>query len=56
MSIIEEFLQLAEAEYLIQQIDIDVIKEIQEGHRVQFEKCAQDLKKIKSEFSQYNFA
>lgn len=56
MRLIEEFLQLAEAENLIQQIDTDVIKDIQEGHRVQFEKCTQDLKKIKSEFSQKNFA
>jgi UDP-2,3-diacylglucosamine pyrophosphatase LpxH len=56
MRLIEEFLQLAEAENLIQQIDTDIIKDIQEGHRVQFEKCAQDLKKIKSEFSQKHFA
>ena len=40
---------LAEADNLIQQIDTNIIKDIQEGHRVQFEKCAQDLKKIKLE-------
>ena len=40
---------LAEAEELIQQINSDVIKDMQEEHRLQFEKHAQNLKKIKSE-------
>jgi hypothetical protein len=40
---------LAEADELIQQIDSDVIKFMKEEHRLQFEKHAQNLKKIKSE-------
>ena len=40
---------LAEAEDLIQQINSDAIKDIQEEHLLRFEKHAQDLKKIKSE-------
>ena len=40
---------LAEADKLIQQIHSDVINDIQEEHRLQFEKHAQNLKKIKSE-------
>ena len=40
---------LAEAEDLIRQINCDVINDMQEEHRLQFEKHAQDLKKIKSE-------
>jgi gas vesicle protein len=40
---------LAEAEDLIQQINSDVINDIQEEHRLQFEKHTQNLKKIKSE-------
>jgi hypothetical protein len=40
---------LAEADELLQQIDSDVIKDMQEEHRLQFEKHAQNLKKIKSE-------
>ena len=40
---------LAEADELIQQIDSDVIKYMKEEHRLQFEKHAQNLKKIKSE-------
>ena len=39
---------LAEADELIQQINSDVINDIQEEHRLQFEKHAQNLKKIKS--------
>jgi hypothetical protein len=39
---------LAEADELIQQINSDVIKDIKEEHRLQFEKHAQNLKKIKS--------
>ena len=40
---------LSEADELIQQINSDVINDMQEEHRLQFEKHAQDLKKIKSE-------
>jgi hypothetical protein len=40
---------LAEADELIRQINSDAIKDMQEEHRLQFEKHAQDLKKIKSE-------
>jgi hypothetical protein len=40
---------LAEADELIRQINSDVIKDMQEEHRLQFEKHAQDLEKIKSE-------
>jgi len=40
---------LAEAEKLIQQINSDVIKDMEKGHRLQFEKHTQNLKKIKSE-------
>ena len=40
---------LAEADELIQQIDSDAINDIEEEHRLQFERHAQNLKKIKSE-------
>ena len=40
---------LAEADELIRQINSDVIKDMKEEHRIQFEKHAQNLKKIKSE-------
>jgi len=40
---------LAEADELIQQINSDVINDMHEEHRLQFEKHAQHLKKIKSE-------
>ena len=40
---------LAEADELIQQINSDAIKDMEEEHRIQFEKHAQSLKKIKSE-------
>ena len=40
---------LAEADELIQQINSDAINDMQEEHRLQFEKHAQNLKKIKSE-------
>lgn len=40
---------LAEADKLIQQINSDVINDMEEEHRIQFEKHAQNLKKIKSE-------
>ena len=40
---------LAEADELIQQINSDVINDMQEAHRLQFEKHTQNLKKIKSE-------
>jgi hypothetical protein len=39
---------LAEADELIRQINTDVIDDMQEEHRLQFEKHAQNLKKIKS--------
>ena len=40
---------LAEADELIQQINSDAINDMQEEHRLQFEKHAQNFKKIKSE-------
>jgi hypothetical protein len=40
---------LAEADELIQQIHSDAINDMQEEHLLQFEKHAQNLKKIKSE-------
>jgi hypothetical protein len=40
---------LAEADELIQQINSDAIKDMEEEHRIQFEKHIQNLKKIKSE-------
>jgi len=40
---------LAEADELIQQINSDAINDMQEEHRLRFEKHAQDLRKIKSE-------
>ena len=40
---------LAEADELIQQINSDAIKDMKEEHRLQFEKHAQNLKKIKAE-------
>jgi len=40
---------LAEADELIRQINPDAIDDLQEEHRLQFEKHAQNLKKIKSE-------
>ena len=40
---------LAEADELIQQINSEAINDMQEAHRLQFEKHAQNLKKIKSE-------
>jgi len=40
---------LAEADELIEQIHSDAINDMQEEHRLQFEKHAQKLKKIKSE-------
>jgi hypothetical protein len=40
---------LAEADELIRQINSDTIKEMKDEHRLQFEKHAQNLQKIKSE-------
>jgi len=40
---------LAEADELIQRINSEAINDMQEEHRLQFEKHAQNLKKIKSE-------
>ena len=39
---------MAEADELIRQINIDAVKDLQEEHRLQFEKHAQSLQKIKS--------
>ena len=40
---------MAEADELIRQINSDAIDDMQEEHRLQFEKHAQNLEKIKSE-------
>ena len=40
---------MAEADELIRQINSDAIDDMQEEHRLQFEKHAQHLEKIKSE-------
>jgi hypothetical protein len=40
---------LVEADELIQQINSGAINDMEEKHRIQFEKHLQDLKKIKSE-------
>jgi len=40
---------LAEADELVRQINSDALKDMKEEHRLQFEKHAQNLKKIKSE-------
>jgi hypothetical protein len=40
---------LAEADELIQQIDSDAIKDMEEEHRIRFEAHAQRLKKLRSE-------
>ena len=40
---------LAEADELVKQIDSDAIIDMKAEHRLQFEKHAQNLKKIKSE-------
>ncbi len=40
---------LTKADELIQQINSDAIEAMQEEHRIQFEKHAQNLKKIKSD-------
>jgi hypothetical protein len=40
---------LAEADELIKQINSKTIKDVKEEHRVQFEKNAQDLKRLRSE-------
>ncbi len=40
---------LAEADELIKQINADAIKDMQEDHRIQFEKHAQSLKRLRSE-------
>ena len=39
---------MAEADELIRQINSDVINDLEEAHRLQFEKHAQNLKEIKS--------
>ncbi len=40
---------LAEADELIKQINSNAIKDMEEEHRLQFEKHAQSLKKLRSE-------
>jgi len=40
---------LVEADELVRQINSDVIRDMKEEHRLQFEKHAQNLEKIKSE-------
>ena len=40
---------LSEADELIEQINSDAIKDMEEEHRIQFEKHAQSLKKLRSE-------
>jgi hypothetical protein len=40
---------MAEADELIQQINSDALEDMKEEHRLQFEKHAQNFKKIKSE-------
>ena len=40
---------LAEADELIQQIQSDAMEDMEDEHRLQFEKHAQNLKKIKSQ-------
>jgi len=40
---------LAEAEELIQKINSDALNDMKEEHRIQFEKHAQNLRKIKAE-------
>ncbi len=40
---------IAEADELIRQINSDILKDLEEEHRIQFEKHAQNFKKIKSE-------
>jgi vacuolar-type H+-ATPase subunit H len=42
---------MAEADELIRQINADAVKDLQEEHRLQFEKHAQRLQKIKSKVS-----
>jgi hypothetical protein len=45
---------LAEADELIRQINTDAIDDLQEEHRLQFEKHAQSLQKMKSKVSGKN--
>ena len=40
---------LAEADELIKQINSNAIKDMEEEHRIQFEKYAQSLKKLRAE-------
>ena len=40
---------LAEADELIKKINADAIKDMQEEHRIQFEKHAQNLRRLRSE-------
>jgi hypothetical protein len=45
---------MAEADELIRQINSDAVKDMQEEHRLQFEKHARSLQKIKSKVSGKN--
>jgi len=45
---------LAEADELIKQINSNAIKDMEEEHRIQFEKHAQSLKKLRSEIQEKN--
>ena len=40
---------LAEVDELIRRIDSDAVRDMEEEHRIQFEKHAQNLKKLRSE-------
>jgi hypothetical protein len=43
---------MAEADELMQQINADAINDMEEAHRLEFEKHAQNFKKIKSEIQE----
>jgi len=43
---------MAEADELIRQINADAIKEMEEEHRLEFEKHAQNFRRIKSEIQE----
>ena len=45
---------LADADELIKQINSNAIKDMEEEHRIQFEKHAQSLKKLRSEIQEKN--
>jgi len=43
---------MAEADELVRQINADAIKEMEEEHRLEFEKHAQNFRRIKSEIQE----